>query len=59
MTAESEPTDVATSPPLEPPITSEERLRRRVSMLAQLLGVAVVVVLLQFGIMIKVLMESR
>jgi len=28
-------------------------------MLAQLLGVAVVVVLLQFGIMIKVLMESR
>ena len=59
MKAESEPTDVATSPPLEPPITSEERLRRRVSMLAQLLGVAVVVVLLQFGIMIKVLMESR
>jgi hypothetical protein len=59
MTSEPELTDVATPPPIEPPITSEERLRRRVSMLAQLLGVATIVVLLQFGIMIKVLMESR
>jgi hypothetical protein len=59
MTGEPEPTDVASPPPIEPSITTEERLRRRVSMLAQLLGVAAAVVVLQFGIMIKVLMESR
>jgi len=57
MTNEPEPASV-TQPPDAVASSPEERLRRRVSMLTQLLVVAVVVVALQFGIMIKVLMEN-
>jgi hypothetical protein len=55
MTTEPEISDASALD--EKPLSVEETLRRRVSMLMQLLGVAVVVVLLQFGIMIKVLLE--
>jgi hypothetical protein len=41
-----------------PPVTLEERLRNRVSMLTQLLIVAGIVVVLQFGIMLKVLVAT-
>ena len=55
----NEPESAAASqPPDAVAVSPEERLRRRVSMLTQLLVVAVVVVALQFGIMIKVLMEN-
>ena len=58
MTAsEPEPT-VPALPPDSAPLTIEERLRNRVSMLTQLLIVAGVIVALQFGIMLKVLMDS-
>jgi len=55
MTTQPE-TSVASAPD-EKPLTVEEKLRQRVSMLMQLLCVAAAVVLLQFGIMIKVLLE--
>jgi hypothetical protein len=58
MTIEPEPGEAAAATPVEFSMTIEERLRQRVSMLMQLLGVAVLVVVLQFGIMIKVLMEK-
>jgi hypothetical protein len=57
MTNESEPASVA-QPPEAVAFSPEERLRRRVSTLTQLLVVAAVVVALQFGIMIKVLLEN-
>jgi hypothetical protein len=38
--------------------TPEEHLRQRVSMLTQLLIVAGVVVVLQFGIMLKVIVDA-
>jgi len=57
MTNEPEPASVP-QPPDAVASSPEERLRRRVSMLTQLLVVAVVVVALQFGIMIKVLTEN-
>jgi hypothetical protein len=38
--------------------TPEERLRTRVSMLTQLLFLAGVIVILQFGIMVKLLIET-
>jgi len=57
MTTEPEPASVATALSLDPP-TPEDRLRQRVSMLTQLLVIAAVVVVLQFGIMLKVLMET-
>jgi hypothetical protein len=57
MTNELEPASGA-HPPDAVASSPEERLRRRVSMLTQLLVVAVVVVALQFGIMIKVLVEN-
>ena len=57
MTNEPEPASVL-QPPDAVASSPEERLRRRVSMLTQLLVVAVVVVALQFGIMIKVLTEN-
>jgi len=53
----TEPETSVPSAPDETPLTAEEKLRQRVSMLMQLLGVGAVVVLLQFGIMIKVLLE--
>jgi hypothetical protein len=59
MTNESEPASVSVSqPPEAVGFGPEERLRRRVSTLTQLLVVAAVVVALQFGIMIKVLVEN-
>jgi hypothetical protein len=57
MTQDLEPASVPQSPDAGAS-NPEERLRRRVSMLTQLLVVAAVVVALQFGIMIKVLMET-
>jgi hypothetical protein len=57
MTNESEPASVS-QPPEAVASGPEERLRRRVSTLTQLLVVAAVVVALQFGIMIKVLLEN-
>ena len=57
MTNEPE-SAAAAQPPDAVACSAEERLRRRVSMLTQLLVVAVMVVALQFGIMIKVLMEN-
>lgn len=57
MTNEPKPASMP-QPPDAVDSSPEERLRRRVSMLTQLLVVAVVVVALQFGIMIKVLMEN-
>jgi len=56
MTNEPEPASVL-QPPDAVASSPEERLRRRVSMLTQLLVVAVMVAL-QFGIMIKVLTEN-
>jgi hypothetical protein len=56
-TTEPEPTATELAPDLAP-LTTEERLRRRVSMLIQFLIVAGVVVALQFGIMLKVLIDS-
>jgi hypothetical protein len=56
MTTEPEPSAVAVAPDSAAP-TLEERLSRRVSMLTQLLIVAAIVVVLQFGIMLKVLIE--
>lgn len=57
MTNELEPASVPQ--PLDAVASSpEERLRRRVSMLTQLLIVAAVVLALQFGIMVKVLIEN-
>jgi len=56
MTIEPEPT-AALGPP-DPTPTLEESLRQRVSMLTQLLIIAGIVVVLQFGIMLKVLMET-
>ena len=56
MTTEPETSDA--SAPDEKLLTAEENLRQRVTMLMQLLGLAAVVVLLQFGIMIKVLLEK-
>jgi hypothetical protein len=41
-----------------PSETLEERLGKRVSMLTQLLIVAGIVVVLQFGIMLKMLIET-
>ena len=38
--------------------TKNKRLRQRVSMLTQLLVMAGIIVLLQFGIMVKVLLEA-
>lgn len=57
MTNEPEPAPIPQSPDAVAS-SPEERLRHRVSILTQLLVVAVVVVALQFGIMIKVLMEN-
>jgi hypothetical protein len=57
MTNDPEPALVTQSPEAKD-CGPEERLRSRISMLTQLLIVAAVVVALQFGIMIKVLMES-
>ena len=57
MRNEPEQIVVASTTNLEP-ATTEERLRQRVSMLTQLLIVAGVVVMLQFGIMLKVLREN-
>jgi hypothetical protein len=57
MTHELEPAS-APQPPDAVASSPEERLRHRVSLLTQLLVVAVVVVALQFGIMIKVLVEN-
>jgi hypothetical protein len=55
----SEPELPAAGPPADQaPMTLEEQLRRRVSMLTQLLVVAGVVVVLQLGIMLKVLIEN-
>jgi hypothetical protein len=51
-TTEPEPTAVEL-PPDEWTLTQEERLRSRVSMLTQLLILAGVVVVLQFGVMLK------
>ena len=39
-------------------LTQEERLRGRVSMLTQLLVLAGLVVVLQFGVMLKVLIDN-
>ena len=44
--------------PDKAPVPIEERLRNRVSMLTQLLIVAGLVVTVQFGIMVKVLIDS-
>jgi len=41
-----------------PPATLEERLGERVSMLTQFLILAGIVVVLQFGIMLKMLIEA-
>ena len=57
MTTEPEPAAAGSAPDLASP-TPEERLRQRVSMLIQLLIVAAIVVVLQFGIMLKVLIET-
>jgi hypothetical protein len=57
MTTEPEPAAAGSAPDLASP-TPEEHLRQRVSMLTQLLIVAAIVVVLQFGIMFKVLMET-
>jgi hypothetical protein len=55
----SEPELPAAGPPVDQvPITLEEQLRQRLSMLTQLLFVAGVVVVLQLGIMLKVLIEN-
>jgi hypothetical protein len=51
----TEPQSSGAEPPLA---TLEERLRNRVSMLTQLLIVAGIVVVLQFGIMLKVLIAT-
>jgi hypothetical protein len=56
MTTEPELSAGEASPDPEPSL--EERLRQRVSMLTQLLIVAGVVVVLQLGIMLKVLIET-
>lgn len=56
MTTETEPT--APIGPPDPTPTLEERLRQRVSMLTQLLVMAGIIVVLQFGIMLKVLLEA-
>ena len=58
MTTEPEPTNVETAAPVEVPMTTEERLRHRLSMLNQLLILAAMVVVLQFGIMLKVLLDK-
>jgi hypothetical protein len=57
MTTEPEPAAVGSEPDLPSP-TLEERLRQRVSMLTQLLIVAAIVVVLQFVIMLKMLIET-
>lgn len=57
MTTQTEPDPVEVLPDARPS-TLEERLRTRVSMLTQLLVVAGVVVILQFGIMLKLLIEN-
>jgi hypothetical protein len=57
MTIEPEPT-AATGPQEPATPTLEESLRQRVSMLTQLLIIAGIIVVLQFGIMLKVLMEA-
>ena len=53
-------TDTSTNDvhPDKAPVPIEERLRNRVSMLTQLLIVAGLVVTVQFGIMVKVLIDS-
>jgi hypothetical protein len=56
MTTETEPTALTGSP--DPTPTLEERLRERVSMLTQLLVMAGIIVVLQFGIMLKVLLVA-
>ena len=57
MTTELEPAAAGSAPDLASP-TPEERLRQRVSMLTQLLIVAAIVVVLQFGIILKMLIET-
>jgi hypothetical protein len=57
MTTEPESAAAASAPDLASP-TPEERLRQRVSMLTQLLIVAAIVVVMQFGIMLKVLFDT-
>ena len=57
MTTDPELACVASAPSSDWP-TPEERLRQRVNMLTQLLVVAAVVVALEFGIMLKLLMET-
>ena len=57
MTTEPQPAAVGSAPDLASP-TAEERLRQRVSMLTQLLIVAAFVVALQFGVMLKVLIDA-
>jgi hypothetical protein len=57
MTTQPETTASDVAPDLAP-TTTEEQLRKRVSMLVQLLILAGVVVVLQLGIMMKVLIDS-
>jgi hypothetical protein len=57
MTTKPESAAAASAPDLASP-TPEERLRQRVSMLTQLLIVAAIVVVMQFGIMLKVLIDT-
>ena len=57
MTTEPEPA-AAGSTPDPSPSALEEHLRRRVSMLTQLLIVGAIVVALQFAIMLKVLIDA-
>jgi len=54
MPTKPEPTNVETAAPVELTMTTEERLRQRLSLLNQLLILAATVAVLQFGIMIKV-----
>jgi hypothetical protein len=57
MTTQPEPAAIEPAPDLASP-TLEARLHQRVSMLTQLLIVAAIVLVLQFGIMLKMLIEN-
>jgi hypothetical protein len=57
MTTEPEPASVEAGPD-DVPLSVEEQLRRRASMLIQLLAVAVITMVLQGGIMLKMLLEK-